>query len=281
MGWMRMKRCWAGLLLVAAMVLYFSGISFADDLERFRGVKGTLEIAGGTAHLPVMAEAAVRIHEFNPDIFISVTGGGTACGIQKVGEGLVDIGNSGRSLTDAERARYRLVSHPLALDGIAVAVNVANPVAGLSAEQVNMIFAGRIDNWQELGGANAPIVRYCREKGSATLEVFEKKLLRGEVSVACNTVSSNGAMRNIISLDRNGIGYLSIGHLTSDKVKAVAIDGVVPSQQNALSGKYTIARTLYMNTGQNPSRLAILLIEYLKSAEGAEIIKDAGYLPLR
>ncbi|MDH4321875.1 MAG: phosphate ABC transporter substrate-binding protein [Desulfobulbaceae bacterium] len=276
-----MNRFRAGLLLVAALVLYFNGISIAGDLDRFRGLKGTLEIAGGTAHLPVMAEAARRIHDFNPDIFISVTGGGTACGIQKVGDGLVDIGNTGRALTEAERARYRLVSHPLALDGIAVAVNTENPVAGFSSEQVDMIFTGRIDNWQELGGANAPIVRYCREKGSATLEVFEKKLLRGDLLAECNSVSSNGAMRNIISLDRNGIGYLSIGHLGSEKVKAVAIDGVVPSQQNALSGKYTVARTLFMNTGPSPSRLTTLFVEYLKSPEGAEIIKDAGYIPIR
>ncbi|MDH5299580.1 MAG: phosphate ABC transporter substrate-binding protein, partial [Desulfobulbaceae bacterium] len=227
-------------------------------------------------------EAAMRILSFNPEMYVDVAGGGTSLGIQKVGEGLVDIGNSGRPLTAAERERYRLVSYPLALDGIAVVVHAANPVSELSRAQIKKIFSGQIHNWREVGGADAPIVRYGREKGSATMEVFEGKLLGKEVTPAeCNLVSSNSAMRNIVAMDRNGIGYLSIGHLDPAKVKGVTIDGVVPSQQNALNGKYTVSRTLYMNTGKNPSPLALLFIDYLRSTEGAAIIKEAGYFPLR
>ena len=277
----RMKRLWPGLLLVLAVVLFWGDSSVAGELDRFRRVKGTLTIAGGTAHLPVMVEAAMRIHVFNSDIDIKVAGGGTSCGIQKVGAGLVDIGNCGRALSDAEREKYRLISRPLALDGIAVAVHVANPVSELSGEQVKKIFSGQIDNWQALGGSDAAIVRYGREKGSATLEVFEQKMLGQGGAAACNIVSSNSSMRNILSMDRDGIGYLSIGHLNSARVKGIIIDGVIPSQQNARNGNYAVARTLYMATRENPSELTVLFIEYLQSREGGEIIKESGYIPLR
>ena len=71
----------------------------------FQGVRRKLNIAGSTAHLPVIIEAAMRNPAFNADINFNVARGGTACGISKVGEGLVDIGKSGRALTDAERER--------------------------------------------------------------------------------------------------------------------------------------------------------------------------------
>ena len=69
---------------------------FGDALDGFKGQRGTLKIAGGTAHIPVMREAAKRIMTRYSDIVITVAGGGSGVGIKQVGEGLVDIGNSGR-----------------------------------------------------------------------------------------------------------------------------------------------------------------------------------------
>lgn len=251
------------------------------DLYRFRGVQGTLMIAGGTEHLPIMIEAAQRVHALHPEIYINVVGGGTALGIRKVREGLVDIGNSGRPLADAERKRYRLVSHPLALDGIAVVVHAGNPVTELSREQIANIFSGRIRNWQALGGADAPIMLYGREPGSATKEVFEQQLsAKGAASAPCTGISSAGRMRNIIARDGNGIGYLSVAHLDSSLVKGIIIDGVVPSPQNVQNGTYPVLRTLNMFTVENVSLLPRLFIEYLQSREGAAIIQRAGFLPL-
>ena len=271
------------LLLMLSIMLSGEAVAFAGGLDPFQGVSGSLMIAGGTAHLPFMIEAAQRVHTAYPGIYINVVGGGSSLGIQKVGEGLVHIGNSGRPLSDAERAKYRLVSHPLALDGIAVVVHAGNPVSKLSREQIAGIFSGQICNWQELGGVDAPIMLYGRDQGSATMEVFEQKLLGKDMPLAlckCNRISSNSVMRNIIAMDRNGIGFLSIGFLDWSKVKGISIDGVVPSQQNALNGTYTIARTLFLHTRENPSQLTHLFVEYLKSSEGASMIQEAGYLPL-
>ena len=131
----------ATLLLAATAVAGASALGMmaatavAAPLDAFKGMKGTLDIAGGTAHIPVMKEAAKRIMTANPDIRITVAGGGSGVGVQQVGEGLVQIGNTGRALKESEIKKYGLVSFPFAIDGVAVAVNPKNPVSGLSKAQ--------------------------------------------------------------------------------------------------------------------------------------------------
>ena len=107
------------------MVFAFGGFSAAqaDDLAAFDGQKGTIRISGGTAHIPVMKEAAKQIMQRYGDIQITVAGGGSGVGIKQVGEGLVDIGNSGRKPTDEEIAKYDLKLFKWAIDGVGVVVN--------------------------------------------------------------------------------------------------------------------------------------------------------------
>ena len=88
----------AGLFCTAALGCFASPAGAADPLDAFKGLKGTLDIAGGTAHIPVMKGAAQQIMAANKDIRITVTGGGSGVGVQKAGEGLVQIGNTGRAL---------------------------------------------------------------------------------------------------------------------------------------------------------------------------------------
>ena len=110
-----MFNLFGGILMAG---LFLAGQAFAaDQLDAFKGQKGNIDIAGGTAHIPVMTGAARQIMEANPDIRITVTGGGSGVGVQKVGEGLVQIGNTGRALKEKEIANYGLVSFPFAIDG--------------------------------------------------------------------------------------------------------------------------------------------------------------------
>ena len=245
------------------------------------GLEGKIDIAGGTAHIPVMKEAAKRLMAANPGLRITVAGGGSGVGVKKVGEGLVHIGNTGRPLTDAEIEAHGLQSLAFAIDGVAVAVHRQNPVADLTKAQVKDIFAGKTTNWKAVGGADARIDLYTRDAASGTRSVFWKKLLdKGAVADRANVVPSNGAMKVAVAGDPNAIGYVSIGHV-DDTIKAVALDGVAASQENASSGKYPVVRKLYMNTKGERSALVQAFIDFILSAEGAEIILEAGYIPLQ
>ncbi len=271
------------IILAAVLLMCGLGTSFAASpsvpLDAFRGQKGVVDIAGGTAHIPVMKEAARQIMAVNPDVRITVAGGGSGVGVQKVGEGIVQIGNTGRALKPAEVEKYGLVTFPFAIDGVAVAVNPANRVTGLTKAQIKDIFSGKIANWKEVGGADAPISLYVREDGSGTRETFEERALdKGVAASKANVVSSNGAMKTAVSQDPNAIGYVGIGHL-DNSIKSISIDGATPSQENAASGEYKVTRLLYMNTKGEPQGLTKAFVEYIFTPAGQDIVSGAGYIP--
>lgn len=255
--------------------------SFAGDLDAFKGEKGEIKVAGGTAHIPVMKEAAIRIMQQNPEIHISIAGGGSGLGIKQVGEGLVDIGNSGRKAKTEEIERYGLQMFKWAIDGVGLVVNPTNKVKSLGTKQIQAIYAGTISNWKELGGDDRRINLYTRDESSGTRAVFWKKALKkGSIAANANFVVSNGAMKAAVSQDPYGIGYVSVGHMDKT-VTAVILDGVAPTLDNVKSGKFPVSRGLYSNTKGIPTGLTKKLIEYLLSDAGQRIVIEKGFVPVK
>lgn len=251
----------------------------ATELSDFKGLSGTLNIAGGTAHIPVMKSAARTIMSSNPDIRITIAGGGSGVGAQQVGQGLVEIGNTGRALKPSEQA-MGLISYPFAIDGVAVILHPDNPVSDLSFEQVADIYAGKIRNWKRVGGEDRPINLFTRDEASGTRSVFVKKLLhKGPVATTANVVPSNGGMKAAVSRDPGAIGYSSVGYIDA-MVKAPRLAGITPSNQACASGEYPVVRKLFMNTKGAATGLTKAFIDYLYSDEGSRFIQQAGYIPL-
>ncbi len=273
----------ARLAAVLGMVSLLINVSLAiaGDLDGFSGEKGTIKIAGGTAHIPVMKIAAKEIMSSNPDIRITIAGGGSGVGIKQVGEAMIDIGNAGRKATEQEIESYGLQMVKWAIDGVGVVVNPKNMVKVLSSQQLQDIFAGKIGNWKELGGEDRSITLYDRDVASGTRAVFWKKALKkGDVSDKANVVVSNGAMKTSIAGDPYGIGYVSVGHIDSTIVP-IALDGVVPTLENVKNGSYTVARGLYSMTKGEPAGLAKLVLDYLLSPSGQKIVMDKGFISVR
>ncbi len=263
------------------MILSSSVAAVAGNLDMFTGEAGNIRIAGGTAHIPVMKAAAIRIMRHYPDIRISIAGGGSGVGIKQVGEGLVDIGNSGRKPKKEEISRYNLRMFKWAVDGVGIVVNPANPVRALSQKQVMAIFAGTITNWQAVGGKDAAIHLYTRDESSGTRAVFWKKALgKGMIADHANVVVSNGAMKAAVSQDPFAIGYVSVGHM-DDSLAGVAFNGIAPTLENIRSGKYPIARGLYSNTRGEPTGLVKKFIDYLLTTEGQKIVARHGFVPVK
>jgi len=273
------KKCIVAALAMIFSLFVLTTFGIAGELDAFKGQRGTLKISGGTAHIPVMKEAAQRIMSAYPEIQISIAAGGSGVGIKQVGEGLVNIGNTGRKPTDDEIARYQLKLHQWALDGVGVVVHPRNRVKALSKAQVMDIFAGKIDNWKRVGGENRKINLYTRDEASGTREVFWGKALnKGTISPGANVVVSNGAMKSAVAQDPYGIGYVSVGHIDRT-VAPVAFDGVIPTIQTVVKGSYKIYRGLYSNTKGEPTGLTKSFIDYLYTPEGRKIIEKQGFIP--
>lgn len=258
-----------------------SSIAPAGTIDLFTSEKGDIKISGGTAHIPVMKDAAKQIMSVNQDIRISIAGGGSGVGIKQVGEGLVDIGNSGRKPTDDETQKYGLKLFQWAIDGVGVVVNPKNPVKKLSTLQLTEIFSGKIVNWKALGGPDKPINVYTRDNSSGTREVFwEKALDKGEITDKANVVVSNGAMKTAVANDPYGIGYVSVGHM-DNSTAPVTLDGAEPTIDNVKNGSYKIARGLFSNTKGEPKGLVKKFIDFLFSPEGQELVTRNGFISVK
>uniref|UniRef100_A0A832A0R4 Phosphate-binding protein n=1 Tax=Desulfacinum infernum TaxID=35837 RepID=A0A832A0R4_9BACT len=275
---MRTKTRFFAMLSIA--VCFSAGAVFAGAYDVFQGMEGTIKISGGTAHIPVMQALAKEIMTRYPGIRITVAGGGSGVGIKQVGEGLVDIGNSGRKPTDEEIAAYNLKVHQWALDGVAVVVHPQNPVKSLSLQQVQAIFAGTVTNWKDVGGPDKAIHVFTRDEASGTREVFwEKALKKGPVAATADVVPSNGAMKTAVATDPAAIGYMSVGHIDAS-VAPVTLDGVTPSVDTVRNGTYAVSRGLYSNTKGEPSPLVKAFLDTLHSPEGRAIIEAQGFIPV-
>ncbi len=269
-------------IILMTIFLLQAGFCHAAGLDMFKGVQPqVLRISGGTAHIPVMKEAAKRIMQFNPNIQIIIAGGGSGTGIKQVGEGLVDIGNSGRRPTAREIKKYGLKMYKWAMDGVAAITNPKNKIQALSTKQLQDIFSGKIVNWKQLGGEDRPIDVYTRDKSSGTRAVFWKKALKkSDITVKANVVVSNGAMKTAIRNDPFGIGYVSVGFIDNN-VAAIALDGVKPDMNSVKNGKYKVARGLYSNTKGKAKGLAKKFIDYLMSPEGQKLVFKKGFIPVK
>lgn len=269
--------------LVSFFVFSCPFISLANSLQTFLDQQGTIRIIGGTAHISIMKSVAKNIMMANPDISISISGGGSALGIKKVANGDAEIGNSGRPLTNIEKQMYGITDWPLAIDSLAMIVNSSNIIDELTKDQVKSIYSGKVKNWKELGGADAPITVYAREEKSGTQTTFSMLALDEEVPPAnlWNILKSNGSMRTAISLDKNAIGYISIGFLDRRRrIKRIALNGVLPTQETTKDSSYILTRKLYMNTKSDPDDLTKAFIDYIYSPEGASIIVKSGFIPV-
>ena len=270
---------YVGCLALLIFLGLFNSPVRAEPTAVFNGQAGGLRISGGTAHIPVMKEVAKLIMEAHPDIQISIAGGGSGLGIKQVGEGLVDIGNSGRKPTDNEIQKYGLVLHEWALDGVGVVVHRDNRVQALTRTQLQDIFSGRLKNWRELGGVDKEITVFTRDQASGTRKVFWKKALDKKATTnKALVVASNGAMKAGVSHNPYAIGYVSVGFL-DNSVAAVALDGVVPSLETVQKGDYPVVRGLYSITKGEAQGLAKSFINFLFSPSGRKIISEKGLIP--
>jgi phosphate transport system substrate-binding protein len=269
------------ITLVAIFFCLSCATGHAGDLDALEGLAGTLNIAGGTAHIKCETEAIKRIMRGYPQVNITIAGGGSGVGIKQVCEGLIDIGNTGRAPTAEEISRCNLKVYKFAVDGIGVVVHPKRKVDNISKENLKKVFAGQITTWKSLGGSQGLINVYTRDAESGTRKVFwSKGLEKGKIADKANFVQSNAAMKTAIANDPQGIGYLSLG-VADSSVKLLAIDGVFPSNDKVKSGKYQIARGLYMNTRGEPNSLAKAFISYMLSPEGQALVRKHGFLPVK
>lgn len=244
-----------------------------------------LVLDGSTTVGPIAKSfAQYFMKKYSCDVSVSESGSGN--GAKGLINGTCDIGDMSRPMKDNEFAAaaakgVQPVAHVIAYDGIAIAVNEANPVKAITMEQIQKVYTGEITNWKQLGGADAEIVVVGRDTSSGTFETFEDLVMKKQpVKGTAEVVGSNQAVSNRVKSTPNAIGYVGIGFLAG--LKALPVNGVVPTVKTVQSGEYPIARPLFMYTNGYPamgSEIFRFVTLYL-TEDGQQMVEEAGFVPV-
>lgn len=225
-----------------------------------------------------------------PGTVVQVNGGGSGTGIAALINGTADLAMSSRSMTDKEKQQAKtargadVVEHPIALDALGVFVHASNPVAQLTIAQVKDIFQGKVTNWSQVGGPNAPVVLYGRESSSGTYDYFREHVLAKEdFAPRVQTLQGTAAIINAVGHDKNGIGYGGIAYAKEVKALPVSADGkpaVAPNEQTVADGTYPLARKLFFYYPANAQERVTAFAQWSVTAEAQALVTKVGYFPL-
>ncbi|QEU05319.1 PstS family phosphate ABC transporter substrate-binding protein [Pseudomonas oryzihabitans] len=276
--------------------------------QKVSGISGNLSSVGSDTLANLMTLWAESYKREYPNLNIQIQAAGSSTAPPALTEGTAGIGPMSRKMKDAElqafeqRFGYPPTAVPVAIDALAIFVNKDNPLRQLTLEQVDAIFSStrlcggphELKTWGDLGltgdWARRPIQKFGRNSVSGTYGYFkEAALCRGDFRANVNEQPGSASVVQAISQSLGGIGYSGIGYQTAS-VHTLALarqgttDFVEDNQANTLSGRYPLARYLYVYVNKAPNRpLNPLEGEFLRlilSRSGQEAVVKDGYIPL-
>lgn len=234
-----------------------------------------------------------------PKVAIAVSGGGSGTGIAAMIAGTVDIANASRAMSEKEIAEARQhgqepIQHIVGHDALAIFVNMANPIKGITREQLAQIYGrdGKFTKWSDIG-VSVPgcptdkMVLVSRQNNSGTYAYFKEHVIGEKGKFRQGTLDMHGSKDVVDLVEKTpcAIGYSGLGYANphvkmpcvSDKEGSTCIN---PSLKTALDGTYPIARPLFMYTNGEPKGEVKAYLDWIKSDAGQCILIEQGYAPL-
>ncbi|OHC66450.1 MAG: ABC transporter substrate-binding protein [Rhodocyclales bacterium RIFCSPLOWO2_02_FULL_63_24] len=243
---------------------------------------GRLLLSGSTTMAPLMIEVAKRFQTLHPGIEIQVQLGGSGRGVSDARQGKADIGMVSRNLGEAERDLHAI---PIARDGVAMIVHRDNPVRSLSDRQLLDLYTGRIANWRQLGGRDAPLhVLAATPEGGSSELISHYLQLPYEQIKAQRRIGPNAERIAAVAADPQAVIWVSLGEAermaaAGVPIKLLAVGGVAASSRAVRNGDYPIARPLTLVTRGTPTGAARSFVEFCVSSQITEHILAFDFVP--
>lgn len=297
----------------------FAGDTKAVSLEEPASLRMTREAAarlrldGATALYPVYAafvravyppelDCSLKSSPFYQGGQAQVQCSGTVYAYQALIDGNVDMifaaGPSKAQMEAAEQAGVELHLTPIGREAFVFFVNSANPVRGLTVEQVRGIYSGAITNWGEVGGWNQRIRPFQRAENSGSQTSLQRlmgdtplmepeKWERDVISAMDGIIREVGtSYRNYRSAIGFSFRFYAAEMIADNRIRLLALDGVEPTRENIQNGSYPIASEFYAITASPVGRPApeetdpdlAAFLEWILSEEGQEIVDRTGYV---
>ena len=281
-------------ILLLGVIIAAGGCGRQSD-EPNKPASGTIQIKGSDTMVNADQKLAEEFMKENPQMFVAVTGGGSGVGIASLISKSCDIAACSREMKPQEiqQAKSRGVEPKeitVAHDGVALIVNMNNPVEKLTISDLHKIYTGEAKNWKEFGGKDMPITTLSREVNSGTHEYFKEEVIklgkkdsRDEFSPQTLLLPSSQAIVEEAANNEGSIGYLGMGYI-SNRTKSLQISGdgkefYLPSVDNVIKKTYPLSRGLYFYTNGEPQGTTKLFIEFVLSPMGQQQFIDTGFVP--
>lgn len=247
-------------------------------------ITGSVTVSGSSALLPLAKDAAAKFKVKNPEVSITLNGGGSGTGLKQVAEGTVNIGNSDVEASKklpADKAKD-LVDHKVCVLMVAPIVHkdIGETVKSLTKAQLQDVFTAKITNWKDVGGPDQEIILVTRPSTSGTRALFTELALAGKEEASNKSLETDdsGTLLQSISQTKGAIGYIALSYLVNNKdVSAIGIDGVMPTLENTYNGTYPVWGYEHMYTKGEPTGAVKAFLDYVVSDEYGVEIEKQGY----
>jgi phosphate transport system substrate-binding protein len=268
-----MKKCLLALFLFSGLLP--GGPASSADYLTASGCS-----VSNTGYLTELAKE----YEKRTGVKVYVRGGGSVLGIEDLHSGKVDFAASCRSRERGDPADIQFVQ--VAWDALVFIVHRANPVQNITLNDAQEIYSGRITNWRQLNGKNAPIKTFVSrsKKGLSGVEALTKTMiLRGKDPVETpNTffVASTGIVEQMVEETPEGFATSGFTSARKRDVKMLKISGVYPTNKNIINNTYPLKRALFILIPAKTKPEVRRFVDFVLSKEGQQFIRSLGVVSL-
>lgn len=246
-----------------------------------------ITIDGSTGVMPLAAALSRAYQErYTGASFELGKGLGTKARLEALAEGRIDIALASHGIDAADLARRGMAAHEVARTAVVFGVNSSVKVAGLSAQQICDVYAGKVADWKTLGGPQLPIAARTRPDSEVDAEVARSgiacmKDLR--MSEGVKLMPRSGDMARELAGTAGAIGMttMTVVEQSGGAIVPLSIDSVMPSAANVERRVYPLLREAYLVVKLPPSAAVSRFVEFVKSDDGARVIRANGALPVR
>ena len=275
-----MKQTTARLICLLALLGLVQGCSNAET-PKVTPITVTLRVASDAAIHPLMQALTRAYTDKHPHVAFTLVAASTPAATDAIYSKRVDIA-AVSLLPEKIAGREAPWMADLATDGVAVIVNPANPLDGLSLQQLRDIYAGVYNGWDGLGAAGiGDLHAAVREGGDGTRVIFDRAVM-GSNRLTLNAVvlPSIEVVMNFVAYQPGAIGYVPSARITdtvSPPVKVLAIDGQPPAKETLLERSYLLSRSLYLIATSEPQGDLRDFVAWVLSPEGQRVVDAANY----
>jgi phosphate transport system substrate-binding protein len=273
----RRQRAWRLGALTIGLAL---SASLAEPLSN------KIVIDGSTGVMPLVAALAKAYQERDPGVTIDMGKGlGTKARLDALDEGRIDIALASHGLAGDELTRRGMVVHEIAKVAVVFAVNASVPVTDVTDAQICDVYSGKITNWSQLGGPDLAIAPRTRPDSEVDAEVVRAKLaclktLTMPEAVTVMPRSGDMARELAATVGAVGMTTTTVVEQSRGQIKALSLNGIVPSADNVRRSAYTLTRDSFLVTKGMPPPAVARFVEFVRSPAGASVIAANGAVPV-